>query len=80
MTPDRQVIYALVSAGFHLVVLILGVASIGLVPGWWSVLVGVAWLAVTVVGAADWRRTVRLLILSIGLFALWAIGTLIVLS
>lgn len=77
-TP-RQVLYALVSAGFLLVVLVvtIGAAVAGLVPVPWTV----AMLAISVVlgiwGGFNWTRTGPLLVLSIGLFVVWTVGTLI---
>lgn len=79
MTPERQVLYGLVSAAFHLVVLVLIVAARPLVPGWWSWLSGSAWSLVTVIGIFTWRRTARLLAMTIGLFLAWTVGTIIVL-
>jgi hypothetical protein len=77
-TP-RQVLYALVAAGFLVVVgiLIIGAAVGSLVPLWWTVVM----LGLLIVTAAwsvlHWRRTVPLLLLSIVLFGLWTVGTLI---
>jgi hypothetical protein len=76
----RQVLYALVSAGFVLVVLVfvVGAALSGLAPTWWTVTVAVliafafAWMA------RHWERTGPMLAIAIGLFLLWMIGTLIV--
>jgi hypothetical protein len=78
-TP-RQVLYALVAAGFLVVVAVLaaGAATAGLVPGWWSGLVGTVWIAAATVIAFRWRRTGLALGLAIGLFVFWAAGTLIV--
>lgn len=77
-TP-RQVLYGLVAAGFVLVVVILVVAgaAAGLVPTWWS-----ATLAFLVAGggtwmAQNWRRTGPLLLIAIGLFVVWMVGTVI---
>lgn len=82
MSPEpspRQVLYALVSAGFLIVVavLVVGGAAAGLVPFWWT-----ASMAIVVVGAGiwtglQWRRTGIALGLSIGLFLIWTVGTLI---
>jgi hypothetical protein len=76
----RQVLYALVAGGFLLVVatLVIGAALAGLVPAWWT-----AVMAVIVVSAAgwsvlNWRRTWPVLLGSIGVFAVWAVGTLMV--
>lgn len=78
-TP-RQVLYALVAAGFLavIVVLIVGAAVAGLVPAWWTALGTGAWLAATIWGAFSWRRTGRLLMVSIGLLVLWFVVTLMV--
>lgn len=78
MTPERQVLYGLVSAGFHLVVLVLILAARPLVPDWWTWGMGLVWSVVSVVGAISWRRTARLLAMTIGLFLAWAVGTIIV--
>ncbi len=77
-TP-RQVLYALVAAGFVLVVvvLVIGGASAGIVPTWWSaslallIAIAVTWMA------QNWRRTGEVLSLGIGLFIVWMVGTLI---
>lgn len=77
-TP-RQVLYALVAGGFVLVVVVLlvGGASAGIVPGWWSatlalaVAFGATWMA------RNWRRTAEVLSIGIGLFVVWMVGTLI---
>ena len=78
-TP-RQVLYALVAAGLMVVVLILivGAAGAGLVPFWWTALGGLAWIAGTVWSAFFWRRTGRMLMVSIGLLAIWFAVTLVV--
>ena len=76
----RQVLYGLVSAGFWLVTVILaiGAAVAGLVPTWWTwsllALLAVAgiWMAV------KWKRTGPVLLVAIGLFVVWMVGTLIV--
>lgn len=77
-TP-RQVLYALVAGGFMLVVatLTVGGAVAGIVPGWWSVT-----LAVLLAGAGgwmamNWRSTGPVLLIAIGLFVVWLVGTLI---
>ncbi len=76
-TP-RQVLYALVAAGFVVVVAILtiGSASAGLVPTWWS---GVLALLIALSStwiAQSWRRTASVLLVAIGLFVVWMVGTL----
>ncbi|HEU4320082.1 MAG TPA: hypothetical protein VFS66_08365 [Acidimicrobiia bacterium] len=80
-TP-RQVLYALVAGGFVVVVviLIIGAAAAGLVPTWWSaalaflVAIGGTWMAL------NWRRTGEVLSISIGIFFVWLVGTLILAS
>lgn len=78
-TP-RQVLYALVAAGFVGVTLVLtvGAATAGLTPVWWSVTSGLALLAVSVYLLARWRRTVTALGLAIGLLVAWVVGTLVI--
>lgn len=76
-TP-RQVLYALVAGGFLVIVAVLtvGGATAGLVPTWWS---GSLALGVAVGGvwsAQNWRNTVAVLSVAIGLFIIWLIGTL----
>jgi hypothetical protein len=80
-TP-RQVLYALVAAGFLLVVLALVVAGAvsGLVPVWWTAATGIALATLSLWSALNWRRTSGVLLGSIGLFLAWTIGTLIVAS
>jgi hypothetical protein len=80
-TP-RQVLYALVGGGFLLVVaaLVVGAAVSGLVPAWWTVVTGVAVVSLSVWSALNWRRTAPVLLGAIGLFLVWAIGTLVVAS
>lgn len=77
-TP-RQVLYALVAAGFLVVVavLVVGAATAGLVPPWWTGLMVGLWLAAAVVVAVRWRRTGLVLVAGIGLFLVWMAGTLV---
>ncbi len=79
MTPERQVLYGVVAAAFHVVVAVLIIGAAPVVPGWWTVTLAGAWLVVTVTGARHWRATARLLAMTIGLFLSWAIGTVVVL-
>lgn len=76
-TP-RQVLYALVAAGFVIVVAILtiGGASAGLVPIWWSAVLAVSIALAATWIAQNWRSTGVVLALAIGLFVMWLIGTL----
>ncbi len=80
-TP-RQVLYALVSGGFLLVVgaLVTGAAVSGLVPIWWTVVMATVLAVASVWTAFNWRRTAIVLLDAIGLFLVWTIGTLIVAS
>lgn len=78
-TTPRQVLYALVAAGFVLVVIVLtiGAAGAGLVPPWWSATLA---LVIAIAGtwmAQNWRRTGEVLVIAIGIFLLWMVGTLI---
>lgn len=74
----RQVLYALVAVGFLLVVAVLvaGGAVSGIVPGWWSAAMAVAVIVSAAWMSFQWRRTGRLLLVAIGLFLIWMIGTL----
>ncbi len=78
-TP-RQVLYAIVSAALLVVILVLivGAASAGLVPVWWTALGGLALLLMAIWSVFHWRRTARLLMLSIGLLAVWFAVTIVV--
>ncbi len=78
-TP-RQVLYAIVSAALLVVILVLivGAASAGLVPVWWTALGGLALLLIAIWSVFHWRRTARLLMLSIGLLAVWFAVTIVV--
>lgn len=78
-TP-RQVLYAIVSAAllFVILVLIVGAASAGLVPFWWTALGGLALLLMAIWSVFHWRRTARVLMLSIGLLAVWFAVTIVV--
>lgn len=77
---ERQVLYALVAGGFIVVVAVLvaGAALAGLVPVWWSLASALGTLAVAGYSVARWRDTGRLLVISIALFVLWVVGTLLV--
>jgi hypothetical protein len=76
-TP-RQVLYALVAAGFLVVVAILtiGAAAAGLVPIWWTTSLGAALVVAGLWIALRWRRTSAVLMVAIGLFVVWTVGTL----
>lgn len=75
----RQVLYALVAAGFVVVVAILtiGGAAAGLVPIWWSAVLALGIVAVGSWVASNWRHTASVLVSAIGLFVVWLVGTLV---
>ena len=77
-TP-RQVLYSLVAGGFLVViaVLIVGGAVAGLVPAWWTATMSIILVVIGAWSFLNWRRTAPVLLMAIGLFLLWAIGTLI---
>ncbi len=79
-TTPRQVLYALVSVGFVLMVIVLaaGGAISGLTPTWWSVVLGLLVLTGGGWMVFNWRRTGPVLLIAIGLFLIWMIGTLVV--
>lgn len=77
-TP-RQVLYALVAGGFLLVVAVLttGGAVSGIAPAWWTIVMAVLLVAAGVWTALNWRRTAVVLLIAIGLFLVWMVGTLV---
>lgn len=72
-TP-RQVLYAVVAAGFHVVVGVLIVASSALYPGWWTAASAVVWAVLAVLIGLRWRRTGLVLGVSILGFVAWTAG------
>lgn len=80
MTTPRQVLYALVGAGFLAVVgvLTIGAAAAGLTPAWWTGAMAIGWVAVASLAGARWRSTRVVLGATIGLFVVWTVGTLVV--
>ena len=76
----RQVLYALVSGGFLVVVVVLvaGSAIVGLAPGWWTVVMTLLLVSATIWSAFNWRLTGPVLLISIGLLVFWTVGTLLV--
>lgn len=78
----RQVLYALVAAGFLLVVavLVVGAGVTGLVPVWWTVATAVGLTLLSIWCVLNWRRTMPVLFGAIAYFLVWAIGTSIVAS
>lgn len=51
---------------------------VGVVPGWWTAVMGILVVTSGVWTALRWRQTGQVLALSIGLFVLWLVGTLLV--
>jgi hypothetical protein len=78
----RQVLYALVAGGCLVVVAVLvaGAAVTGLVPTWWTVTTGAGLALASIWAVRNWRRTTPMLVGAIGLFLIWAIGTLVIAS
>lgn len=78
-TP-RQVLYALVAAGFIVVVVVLvvGSAVVGLSPTWWTVVMSMTLAGVATWSILNWRRTVPVLLISIMALIVWTVGTLLV--
>jgi hypothetical protein len=77
-TP-RQVLYGLVAGGFLLVTVVLtvGAATAGVGPMWWTVAMASVLLVAAVWTVLNWRRTMTVLLLSMGLFLVWTVGTLV---
>jgi len=76
---ERQVLYALVSLALFVVVAVLAIVAgtVGVSPWSWSVAFAVLWLVTAGIGAVQWRRTGRLLLLSVTVFVVWVVGTLV---
>ncbi len=72
-------LYALVAAGFVVIVLVLTIAGAasGVVPGWWSVALGIVLLIGATWMAGNWRKTGATLVIAIGTFVVWLVGTVI---
>lgn len=78
-TSPRQVLYALVALGFMMVVVVLTIAGAAadLVPTWWSatltftIAAGGTWMG------KNWRSTVPVLLMAIGVFVMWLVGTVV---
>ena len=77
-TP-RQILYALVSGGLVVVVaiLVVGAALVSLSPPWWTTTMAILLTVATLWMGLNWRRTGRILILGIGVFVMWVVGTLL---
>lgn len=78
-TP-REVLYALVAAGFIVItaVLIVGAGAASVVPGWWTATISLITVGVGIWVGLNWRKTGPILLLSTGLLVIWVVGTLIV--
>ncbi len=76
---ERQVLYAIVAGAFLIVVAVLVVfaAVAGLSPGWWTSVMGMLLLTAMIYAGSHWRSTGRVLGVSIGLFLVWTVGTLV---
>ena len=66
-----------VRAGLQRWWLLIGAAAAGVVPTWWTVVMGVAVATLATWSALQWRKTVPVLVSSIGLFIFWVVGTLL---
>lgn len=76
---ERQVLYALVAAAWLVVVGVLAVvaAVVGLSPLAWTAAFAFVWFVAAGIGVYQWRKTSRLLALSLLVFVVWAAGTLL---
>lgn len=76
---ERQVLYAIVAAAWFAVVAVLAIVAgyVGVSPTGWSVTFGIGWVAAASVAIRQWRRTGRLLMLSLAVFVVWTAGTLL---
>jgi hypothetical protein len=76
----RQLLYAMVAAGFHVVVGVLVIGSAPLAPTWWTASMAVVWIVVAAILALRWRRTVLVLAVSLGGFIAWTMGAAVLLA
>lgn len=76
---ERQVLYALVAGGWLVIVAVLaGVAAVvGVSPVAWTIGFAFVWALAVAVALRAWRSTGRLLLVSVGVFVIWAVGTLL---
>lgn len=76
---ERQVLYALVAGGWLVVVAVLAAvaAAVGVSPVAWTVGFALAWVMAVASAVRAWRRTGRLLLISVVVFVVWAVGTLL---
>ena len=77
---ERPVLYAMVSTGFvvTVIVLIVSAALAGLVPAWWTVAASVGTASVVGLLVLRWKDTRTVLTVSVLLLVLWMVGTLLV--
>lgn len=76
---ERQVLYALVAGGWLVVVAVLAgvAAAVGVSPLAWTIGFAFVWVVAVAVAVRGWRRTGRLLLVSVGVFVVWVVGTLL---
>jgi hypothetical protein len=76
---ERQVLYAIVAAAWLVIVGVLAAAAafVDLSPPEWSVLFAVVWAVAVGWAVRQWRRTGRLLLVAVTVFAIWMVGTLL---
>ncbi len=76
---ERQVLYGLVAAAWLVVVAVLAGAAVavGWSPVGWSLAFAVIWAVAAVWAIRNWRATGRLLLVSVAVFAVWAVGALL---
>jgi hypothetical protein len=76
----RQLLYAMVAAGFHVVVGVLVIGSVPLAPTWWTVTMAMVWIVVAGILALRWRHTGLVLAVSLGGFIAWTVGAAVLLA
>lgn len=59
------------------IVLTVGGAAAGVVPGWWSAVMALLVAIAATWIAQSWRRTGEVLAVGIALFLIWMVGTLV---
>lgn len=76
---ERQVLYALVAGGWLIVVAVLAsvAAAVGASPPSWTIGFALVWIVAVAAAIRGWRRTGRLLLISVGVFVVWVVGALL---
>ena len=76
---ERQVLYALVAGGWLIVVAVLAgvAATVGASPWAWTIGFAAVWTGAVAAAIRGWRRTGRLLLISVGVFVVWVVGALL---